>query len=152
MLPIQVNNLKLEPVTTAACLAVLAQLEEDCFPWDCWTLGQLEAFLQASIRRAYLLVTETEPVGYVLVTVFDGEAEIERLGVASVHRGRHYGSRLIEALRQQLGLERMVLEVSVKNHAALALYQSCGFCALSRRQNYYHDGADALMMEWKREE
>ena len=43
-----------------------------------------------------------------------------------------------------------MLEVNAHNLAAVKLYEACGFETFSKRTAYYHDGADALMMEWKR--
>lgn len=146
------NPLRIEKVIGSEALQTLAELEAECFPAEAWSLEALEAFLAATIRCAYLLVEENVALGYIILTVFDGEAEIERIGIAPAYRGAHRGRWLLEAVRAELNAERCILEVSVNNKPAVRLYAACGFETFSKRTAYYHDGADALMMEWKRKD
>ena len=141
------NPLRIEQVAGAEKLRALSVLEAACFPDDAWSEGALDAFLAASIRKAFLLLEEEQAIGYIILTVFDGEAEIERLGIAPEQRGAHKGRRMLNMV---LAAERCLLEVNAHNLAAVKLYEACGFETFSKRTAYYHDGADALMMEWKR--
>lgn len=142
--------MKIEQVTTSVQLAHLAMLEKACFDSEAWSIEELAAFLDASIRRAMLLIDDDRPIGYVIITIFDGEAEIERIGILPAYQSKHIGRAFISAFLEMLSVQRCVLEVSANNIAACRAYQACGFCVFSTRQAYYKDGADALMMEWKR--
>lgn len=144
------NPLRIEQVAGAEKLRALSVLEAVCFPGDAWSEEALDAFLAASIRKAFLLLEEEQAIGYIILTVFDGEAEIERLGIAPEQRGAHKGRRMLTAVLDLLAAERCLLEVNAHNLAAVKLYEACGFETFSKRTAYYHDGADALMMEWKR--
>lgn len=144
------SPLRIEQVAGAEKLRALSVLEAACFPGDAWSEEALDAFLAASIRKAFLLLEEEQAIGYIILTVFDGEAEIERLGIAPEQRGAHKGRRMLTAVLDLLAAERCLLEVNEHNLAAVKLYEACGFETFSKRTAYYHDGADALMMEWKR--
>ena len=44
------------------------------------------------------------------------------------------------------GAERMLLEVSAANAAAVAFYDAQGFARIDVRRRYYRDGSDALVL------
>lgn len=143
--------MKIEQVADESALNTLAALEKDCFGDDAWTNDTLQAFLQAPIRRAYLLWDENgQALGYSVLTYFDGEAEIERLGIARAQRRKNFGKTLLALLKEKLMLKRILLDVSAHNEAAVHLYHASGFDVYSTRPAYYNDGSDALMMEWKK--
>ena len=144
------SPLRIEQVAGAEKLCALSVLEAACFPDDAWSEEALDAFLAASIRKAFLLLEEEQAFGESSLTGFDGVAESERLGLAPEQRGAHKGRRMLTAVLDLLAAERCLLEVNAHNLAAVKLYEACGFETFSKRTAYYHDGADALMMEWKR--
>ncbi len=81
------------------------------------------------------------------------EAELLTLAVSPEFRRRGLGRRLLtlhEAEAQAREAKTLYLEVSVRNHAALALYRSHGYREAGRRTGYYAqaDGGrtDALVM------
>ena len=47
---------------------------------------------------------------------------------------------------KSMAVETISLEVRISNHAAIALYEKCGFSRAIVRKNYYSDGEDALLM------
>jgi [ribosomal protein S18]-alanine N-acetyltransferase len=78
--------------------------------------------------------------------------ELSILNVATTPSMRRSGvarALLEQALVRNLeaGLECALLEVRPSNLAAIALYQSFGFCQIDRRLRYYSDGEDALVMQ-----
>jgi ribosomal protein S18 acetylase RimI-like enzyme len=77
-----------------------------------------------------------------------GEAELLRIGVAPVARGRGVGRRLLAACQAALaaeGIRGLFLEVRAGNVAARALYAALGWEEQGRRARYYPDGEDALL-------
>ncbi len=145
------NDLKIKSVEENISYDILANLEKACFPDDAWSLETIEALLCASIRYGFVIEKDDRPIGYVLLTCFDGEAEIERIGIVPSCRGLHYGRILLEQVLKMLEVQRCVLEVNAQNISAIKMYQAFGFALFGKRPAYYHDGSDALMMEWKRE-
>lgn len=144
------KRLKIEEVVSEDQLSALAVLENVCFKDEAWSEERLKAFLAAPIRHAALVFNDQGLVAYVIYNSFDGEAEIERIGVSPVHQNAHLGRTALSQLLAEQGIKRCTLEVSTSNIAAYRAYQASGFQTIGRRHAYYHDGSDALIMEWKR--
>jgi ribosomal protein S18 acetylase RimI-like enzyme len=82
--------------------------------------------------------------------IVDGVADLQRIAVRPAARRQGLGRELLEELFDRatgLGAIRMLLEVAASNEAAIGLYESFGFEPISRRHDYYADGADAVVME-----
>ncbi len=87
--------------------------------------------------------------GFALARVAADEAEILTLAVIPATRRQGLGRALLSAAMARAraaGARRMVLEVSAGNIPARALYAASGFAAAGRRQRYYEDGSDALIL------
>ena len=71
------------------------------------------------------------PVGCGALRLLDAEtAELKRMYVSPLVRGKGLGRRLVAALEAEalaLGVRRLVLETGVRQTAALALYRATGF-------------------------
>jgi len=136
----------------------LARMHEACFPpgerWDEEAMGDLLAMpgcfaaldTGAGVSPAG---AATDLQGLALVLVAADEAELLTLAVLPAERRRGIGRRLLaraagEAAR--LGARRLLLEVSVRNAAALRLYECQGFAPVGRRPRYYPDGSEALVL------
>ena len=96
----------------------------------------------------------TEPNGFILVRAAADEAEILTLTVLPERRKTGIGALLLrtacEVLRAS-GTKQIFLEVSAKNAAAIALYQTAGFAQRGMRPAYYGGGkkseaVDAIIM------
>lgn len=141
----------LRPARTADVDRVAA-LEADIFGLDAWTPSQIGEELSAP-GRAMLVATgahDAEVIGYAVLGVTDEVADLLRIAVA--HRVRRSGvaaallAHLIRAAAAA-GAERMLLEVSVANTAAIGFYGHVGFAQIHRRVSYYRDGTDALVLQ-----
>lgn len=76
--------------------------------------------------------------------------EIIDVGVHADFRGQGFGEALMRKLIAKAQHEncKIFLEVAETNLAALALYQKLGFQIVQKRQNYYGQLQDALVMSW----
>lgn len=99
------------------------------------------------------LVCEGELRGYIFGQYIAGEAEILNMTIDQSMQRKGLGRELLSAYIervQQLGGERLLLEVRRSNEAARALYLSYGFQLDGHRSDYYpleHGGfEDALLM------
>lgn len=137
-----------------------------------WAAHELDAYLERSRTiddERYLftvaMLTDDAPVGRVVVKQVHRVHRTASFGIslAGRARGRGFGT---EATRlacrfafEALGLHRFWLDVHADNHRAIAVYESCGFRAESRRPlERFHDGHhhDVLVMglleqEWRGE-
>ena len=87
--------------------------------------------------------------GMVLVRSVADEAEILTIGVAPAARRRGVGRRLLSAAcawAASQGAAALFLEVAASDPAARAFYASVRFVEVGRRNRYYADGDDALVL------
>lgn len=88
--------------------------------------------------------------GYIVARIGANELHINNVAVRERYRrlgiGLNLLNRTIEEGRRR-GIESAFLELRAGNHAALSLYEKCGFQITSRRKNYYSEPIeDALVM------
>jgi ribosomal-protein-alanine N-acetyltransferase len=87
--------------------------------------------------------------GVALGRIVADEAEVLAVAVAPDARrtgiGRRLAAGLVDRLRAD-GALRVHLEVRAGNAPAIALYTELGFGEVGRRQRYYVDGEDALLL------
>ena len=99
-----------------------------------------------------VVMVDHEMRGVILGTYVGAEAEISDVAVTPEHRRTGIGKALIHAFIQHPGgdaAQSVFLEVRASNAAAIALYQGEGFWVVGRRDGYYEDGEDALVLRWE---
>lgn len=88
--------------------------------------------------------------GYIVARMGADELHINNFAVRDGYRRRGIGLELLNKILEQgrrLGTPSAFLELRAGNHAALALYQKCGFRVTARRKKYYCEPVeDALVM------
>lgn len=97
------------------------------------------------------LLFEQQLIGFAMVSVVAGEAELIDYVVAPNFQGKGIGSCFLEWLITAVTpkAERFFLEVRESNQAAIALYQNAGFAEVGVRHNYYpakRGREDAVLM------
>jgi [ribosomal protein S18]-alanine N-acetyltransferase len=90
-------------------------------------------------------------VGFAILRVTAGEAEIYNIAVDPDYRNRGIGKMLLrEAINKAVQtekIERIWLEVRESNRDAIRFYQGNGFFVVGRRKNFYaQPNEDALLM------
>lgn len=105
--------------------------------------------LTRSWSRLVVIEHADEVVAYVNYWCVADEIEVIQVATHPGHQRRGHGRRaLVHALDEArtTGATRALLEVRPSNTAAVALYESLGFVEVNRREKYYDDGEDALVM------
>ena len=150
MTPLSTVGASFRPATQADVPAIV-EIERTSVadPWSEETFRDLLRLRQA----IFLVATEGLPesvCGYVIAAIVTDEAEVLNLAVAGQSRRRGLGGRLLDAglgMIRERGAREVFLEVRESNAAAIALYNSRGFAALSRRARYYRNPVeDALVL------
>lgn len=139
----------LRPAVDADADAIAA-VEDACFGTDAWSHATVSAELVRDDRVLLVDTSVPDLAGYVDVGVVGDVADLHRVAVRPGQRRRGLASALVEAGLAQAsarGADRVLLEVAVDNHAALALYAGSGFVEISRRRGYYGSGRDAAVLE-----
>lgn len=130
--------------------APIAELEAEAFGAGAWTIQAVKSELCTANRRIAVADVGGRLVGYVAISVVAEVADLTRVAVTSVARRQGIGAALLAWAVEQsriAGAERMILEVSAANEAAVGLYVSEGFAEIARRPGYYGGGLDALVLE-----
>jgi ribosomal-protein-alanine N-acetyltransferase len=132
---------------TAADVAAVVALEHALFGADAWSEAQVREELTGERRQAWVV---GEPVvGYAVTLAVGDVVDLQRIGVHPDHPRQGLARRLLDeavAAGKAAQVDRMLLEVSAANTAALAFYAAAGFVEIDRRRRYYRDGTDAVVM------
>lgn len=132
-------DMKIVEASTAH-VQVLAHIHAEGFD-EPWSIDALQSTLASPGTFALIAQdADDEPLGFVLVRVGGGEAEI--LTIATRPHARRSGvakSLMAAATRraQDGGAQTMFLEVAEDNSQAQALYTALGFSPVGRREGYY---------------
>ncbi|HXH76964.1 GNAT family N-acetyltransferase [Nocardioides sp.] len=136
-------------LATAADLPDLAVLERELFGADAWDEAALRAELDGPGRR--FVVTDPDGtdglVGYAVSMSLGDVVDLQRIAVrADAQRSGVATALLDDLLEHPREADRMLLEVSAANGAAIAFYARAGFARIDVRARYYRDGSDAIVM------
>jgi ribosomal-protein-alanine N-acetyltransferase len=128
--------LRTDLIGLAQCMA----LDADVFPYASMPLG-LQAGVRAWIARAD--DDSKQVVGFIAASARALSFYVHGLAVAPSDRRRGAGRNLLRAgvsgARAER-LKRLVLHVATANHAAVALYESEGFCVRRQLSDFYRPG------------
>lgn len=134
-------------------VAGAVRLEKLCFS-EPWSEKSLEMLL-ANGAVGFAVEVNGEVAAYGgMLTVLD-EGQITNVAVDPIHRRKGYGREIVSALldyAEKNGIVSVSLEVRESNEAAIALYESFGFCRRGLRKNFYRDPTEsAIVMVWEKE-
>ncbi len=141
---LQISPMQLDDV--AAVMEIELRAYE--FPWS---EGNMRDCLNSNY---YCCVYRLDDrcIGYGVMSIGAGEAQILNICIDSSMRGQGLGRRLLRHLIATAGkssADTMFLEVRASNLAAVSLYDSMGFNEMGRRRGYYPTESgreDALML------
>jgi ribosomal-protein-alanine N-acetyltransferase len=120
-----------------------------------WTAREFSTSLAFGHLCLVLIKTEApeQPLGYLVMSAVQDEAELLMLGIDADHQGRGLGRLLLESGLEALSesIDSVFLEVRASNAGAQALYQKVGFFEVGLRRRYYRPrngapGEDAILM------
>jgi ribosomal-protein-alanine N-acetyltransferase len=131
----------------AGDVAAVVDLERALFGADAWNEAQVREELTGERRQAW--VVGDPVVGYAVTLAAGDVVDLQRIAVHPDHRRQGMARRLLDAAvgaARAARADRVLLEVSAGNSAALAFYAAAGFVEIDRRRRYYRDGTDAVVM------
>ena len=118
------------------------------------TLGEkmIDMAIRSPLAYYYCYVENNKLLGYIS-TMFDGEiVEILNFCVDKEYQHQGIGKKLISyvlSYLNTLGAKSSILEVRESNINAINLYKKIGYKQISVRKNYYSNGENALVLEFK---
>ena len=117
-----------------------------------WNLKQWEMELKKKYVYGFACFRDYEIVGVCLFQKIFCNAELTYLSIHPKYKRRGLGKKLLKEILKQckiLSIEKILLEVSENNLAAINFYHSFGFKTIGIRKSYYKDGSNALLQEKK---
>lgn len=127
-------------------LPELATMEAELFGPDAWDVASLGAELAGPGRR-FVVAGLGELWGYAISMSLGEVMDLQRIGVRPSRQRSGVAAGLLGDLVAHPGeADRMLLEVSAANRAAIEFYEHSGFSRIAVRPGYYRDGSDALVM------
>ncbi len=128
----------------------IAEFEEkQMFP-DRWTYNQLaESFLNDKFKGFLLETDDGEIIGTIALNFGLDEADLVNVLVAARLRKTGLATLLMRTVLdecEKIELNKLFLEVRESNVPAIRLYEKFGFERISKRNNYYGDGENAIVM------
>ena len=118
------------------------------------TLGEkmLEMAVRSPMAYYYAYLENNNLLGYIS-TMFDGDViEILNFCVDKNYQHNGIGTKLISYVLSYLntkGAKSSILEVRESNKNAISLYEKIGYKQISIRKNYYSNGENAKVLEFK---
>ncbi|MBT3589909.1 MAG: ribosomal protein S18-alanine N-acetyltransferase [Candidatus Marinimicrobia bacterium] len=127
----------------------IVNIEVAAFNENAWTKNQLmEELASTKTKKCYVLEHNNEIIGYLMCRQIMDEHEIINVAILPSIQGEGYGKLILEKYFDSIPDESSVfLDVKRTNYPAIKLYLGCGFEEIDIRQNYYHDGEDAIVMK-----
>ena len=132
------------------CLDLCLELDSNSI--SLWSKKQWTNEFNKKGRKIYGLFVFEEIVGICVYQIVLDEVQINYFSFKKKFRRMGYGTFLILHIINQcenLGIKRILLEVSEKNLTAEKFYNKFNFSTVGVRKNYYKDGSNALLKEKK---
>lgn len=133
-----------------ALVAALDDYQTALYPAESNHLLDLSQLPDSALLMMVIRDNQLNAVGCgAIVLNGDGTGEMKRVFIDPRHRGQRLGEKLLAALEDE-ALSRhchtLRLETGIKQHAAVSLYERCGY---HTRQAFapYHDDPLSLFME-----
>jgi ribosomal protein S18 acetylase RimI-like enzyme len=131
-------------VATRADVPAVVAVEAEVFGLDAWDERAVVAELDGPGRR---FVVAEDLSGYAVSMTLGDIVDLQRIAVLPGRRRTGLATALLDDLLAHTGAaDRMLLEVSERNEAAVAFYAAHGFTRIDVRPRYYRDGSDALVL------
>lgn len=124
------------------------EISKEAFPLP-WAKEELVREIVNPHALNLVAVLDEEVIGYVQCWFTLEDADIINIAVKKTYQGLGIGKCILNELIEQLksrGIQNIFLEVRVSNIPAQKLYKSFGFITLTKRERYYINGEDALVM------
>ena len=125
----------------------VAEIEKSCFS-NPWSETVLEGELKNDCSHIYVAVEDEKAVGYAMLYIVCGEADIIRVAVLPKYRRRGIAEKLLLKSFEVNETDEVFLDVRESNAPAIKLYKSLGFVDTGVRKDYYSNPTEnAILMK-----
>jgi len=133
-------------------LEKIFEIEKKTFKEDAWSKEIILAELNNKEgQESFLVEKNNELVAYLMINVFQLEYHIINFAVSKLYQNNGIGKMLLKFFLDKIPNKSFVfLEVKQINFKAINLYESVGFTKQYIRDNYYSDGASAVILSYSK--
>ena len=144
-----INDLRIELLDLNAVEQILT-IEQQAH-LSPWSKVKIKACFENPLLQILGCILQRELVAYAIVQIIEPEAELQNLAVSKKSQRQGVGRFLLTGLIrhcQNLGLEKIMLEVRESNFRAIHLYRKHDFKQVGKRKNYYQteNGYEAALL------
>lgn len=114
-----------------------------------WNASVLDKELENPLSEYIVAICGNEVVGYAGLWQPIDEGHITNIVTKKDKRRNHIGTKMLEEiinLAKNKGLKCVTLEVNVNNESAINLYKKYNFKEIGKRNKYYNNTDDAIIM------
>ena len=125
----------------------VAEIEKNCFS-NPWNETVLEGELKNECSHIYVAVEDGKAVGYAMLYIVCGEADIIRVAVLPEYRRRGIAEKLLLKSFEVNETNEVFLDVRESNAPAIKMNQSLGYVDTGVRKEYYSNPTEnAILMK-----
>ncbi|MDY1035686.1 GNAT family N-acetyltransferase [Enterobacteriaceae bacterium RIT714] len=132
-----------------ALIAALDRYQSELYPAESNHLLDLTQLSAGSLLMMVIRDNQLNAVGCgAIVLNGDGSGEMKRVYIDPTHRGQRLGEKLLAALEdeaQNRHCHTLRLETGIKQHAAIQLYERCGYQTRAAFAPYSDDPLSLFM-------
>lgn len=140
----------IRPIENLNELDQLFLIEKELFNHHAYAYEQLEEMYDNDDYEILGYFDDQDELleGYLILLKTADHFEIIKIGTAQHLQNQGIGTKMLDVAKQY---DRpLILEVSENNQKAINFYLKNGFNLLNERREYYQDGSNALIMEFKK--
>ena len=115
-----------------------------------WTKSMFLKELENKNSSFRILFIDDKIIGYIVYHIVLDEAEILNIVINNEFKRQNLGKYLLEQTISEISkqnVKTIFLEVGEKNIPAINLYLKFGFKQYNKRNNYYKNGENAILMK-----
>ncbi len=111
--------------------------------------SHIDYYIENDIYSVDLIFDNGNIYGFIIYSIIAPEIEIIDIVIKEISKKSGLGSILLNHLKTQDNIEKIILELHEKNIIAFNFYKKHEFIIVSKRENYYQKPClgDALIME-----
>ena len=132
-------------------IASIYNIGQAVFDVHNWSINSIKKYIPpCQNKNIWVYEFENKIIGYIIEQRCQDEIELLSIAIDKTFQSKGFGKFFLIKFLQNIPANSSVfLEVKRSNLIAISLYIDLKFIIMSERKKYYHNGEDALLMNYK---